>query len=112
MLCVSFFFFTQNTAYELRISYWFSDVCSSDLRFAKRVATHRRVAERAERAWPHLHAHVEADQFIAAGVACAVEQAQQAVQIETPADRQSLVTGTSVSVRLYLGCLLIMNTNI
>src|SRR3546814_9745740 len=54
-------------------------------RFAERIATHRRVAERAERARPHLHAHVQADQFIAAGVACAVEQAQQAVQIETPA---------------------------
>src|SRR3546814_7550413 len=26
-----FFFFEQKTAYELRISYWSSDVCSSDL---------------------------------------------------------------------------------
>src|SRR3546814_11726809 len=31
MLCVSFFFFKQKTAYELRISDWSSDVCSSDL---------------------------------------------------------------------------------
>src|SRR3546814_4468566 len=30
---VSFFFFQQKTAYELRISYWSSDVCSSDLQF-------------------------------------------------------------------------------
>src|SRR3546814_14354088 len=29
---MSFFFFKQNTAYELRISDWSSDVCSSDLR--------------------------------------------------------------------------------
>src|SRR3546814_1876492 len=29
---ISFFFFKQNTAYELRISDWSSDVCSSDLR--------------------------------------------------------------------------------
>src|SRR3546814_4178396 len=29
---VSFFFFKQKTAYELRISDWSSDVCSSDLR--------------------------------------------------------------------------------
>src|SRR3546814_20600639 len=28
-----FFFFEQKTAYELRISDWSSDVCSSDLRF-------------------------------------------------------------------------------
>src|SRR3546814_5822868 len=32
MVCVSFFFFfKQKTAYELRISDWSSDVCSSDL---------------------------------------------------------------------------------
>src|SRR3546814_2330369 len=30
-LCVSFFFFKQKTAYEMRISDWSSDVCSSDL---------------------------------------------------------------------------------
>src|SRR3546814_2972418 len=39
MLCVSvvtlvFFFFKQKTAYEMRISDWSSDVCSSDLRGA------------------------------------------------------------------------------
>src|SRR3546814_2429252 len=30
-----FFFFKQKTAYEVRISDWSSDVCSSDLRLAK-----------------------------------------------------------------------------
>src|SRR3546814_8748969 len=29
--CYFFFFFKQNTAYEMRISDWSSDVCSSDL---------------------------------------------------------------------------------
>src|SRR3546814_6557876 len=29
--CVVFFFFKQKTAYEMRISDWSSDVCSSDL---------------------------------------------------------------------------------
>src|SRR3546814_9531251 len=29
--CSSFFFFKQKTAYEMRISDWSSDVCSSDL---------------------------------------------------------------------------------
>src|SRR3546814_4441494 len=33
-----FFFFKQKTAYEMRISDWSSDVCSSDLR--RRVARH------------------------------------------------------------------------
>src|SRR3546814_6332851 len=31
-----FFFFKQKTAYEMRISDWSSDVCSSDLRFYAR----------------------------------------------------------------------------
>src|SRR3546814_1374457 len=31
MFCVFFFFFKQKTAYEMRISDWSSDVCSSDL---------------------------------------------------------------------------------
>src|SRR3546814_1068525 len=31
---IFFFFFKQNTAYEMRISDWSSDVCSSDLRVA------------------------------------------------------------------------------
>src|SRR3546814_5473413 len=44
-MCCCFFFFKQKTAYEMRISDWSSDVCSSDLgrlhiqghRFAGRV---------------------------------------------------------------------------
>src|SRR3546814_5528136 len=31
MLCYFIFFFKQKTAYEMRISDWSSDVCSSDL---------------------------------------------------------------------------------
>src|SRR3546814_10296179 len=31
MFCCVFFFFKQKTAYEMRISDWSSDVCSSDL---------------------------------------------------------------------------------
>src|SRR3546814_11642509 len=31
-MCCLFFFFKQKTAYEMRISDWSSDVCSSDLR--------------------------------------------------------------------------------
>src|SRR3546814_20817187 len=30
-MCIVFFFFKQKTAYEMRISDWSSDVCSSDL---------------------------------------------------------------------------------
>src|SRR3546814_1307572 len=34
-LCCVFFFFKQKTAYEVRISDWSSDVCSSDLLLAQ-----------------------------------------------------------------------------
>src|SRR3546814_9962526 len=35
--CFFFFFFKQKTAYEMRISDWSSDVCSSDLAGADRT---------------------------------------------------------------------------
>src|SRR3546814_3584537 len=35
-----FFFFKQKTAYEMRISDWSSDVCSSDLRSAQEARMH------------------------------------------------------------------------
>src|SRR3546814_11593468 len=38
MLYILFFFFKQKTAYEMRISDWSSDVCSSDLIDARRQA--------------------------------------------------------------------------
>src|SRR3546814_645566 len=52
-----FFFFKQNTAYEMRISDWSSDVCSSDLsdRLSKDGFDHldrHRVAELAQRLVP------------------------------------------------------------
>src|SRR3546814_1122088 len=37
-----FFFFKQKTAYEMRISDWSSDVCSSDLTQPVRVGVRRR----------------------------------------------------------------------
>src|SRR3546814_2946448 len=41
LLLLFFFFFKQKTAYEMRISDWSSDVCSSDLR---RLPQKRRAA--------------------------------------------------------------------
>src|SRR3546814_2594919 len=37
---VFFFFFKQKTAYEMRISDWSSDVCSSDLPIEKKPLNH------------------------------------------------------------------------
>src|SRR3546814_5521771 len=43
ILCVSFFFFfKQKTAYEMRISDWSSDVCSSDLERVHDIANYIR----------------------------------------------------------------------
>src|SRR3546814_6865012 len=36
-----FFFFKQKTAYEMRISDWSSDVCSSDLTAMSKASAHR-----------------------------------------------------------------------
>src|SRR3546814_6688041 len=38
LLILFFFFFKQKTAYEMRISDWSSDVCSSDLQGATHMA--------------------------------------------------------------------------
>src|SRR3546814_17233445 len=43
VLSFVFFVFKQKTAYELRISDWSSDVCSSDLGAAPRLSAHRRL---------------------------------------------------------------------
>src|SRR3546814_9531662 len=42
MLYVFFFFFKQKTAYEMRISDWSSDVCSSDLEQGRRIKSGNR----------------------------------------------------------------------
>src|SRR3546814_5248352 len=49
---VFFFFFKQKTAYEMRISDWSSDVCSSDLAMRSIVAPRVRLG----RVWPRLYA--------------------------------------------------------
>src|SRR3546814_3332819 len=51
-----FFFFKQKTAYEMRISDWSSDVCSSDLaRHAKVGMPRRRKPRKAEVGEHHQH---------------------------------------------------------
>src|SRR3546814_2243996 len=47
MLFLSFFFFKQKTAYEMRISDWSSDVCSSDLNVAGATVVNRTVMQEA-----------------------------------------------------------------
>src|SRR3546814_5681046 len=77
MLLFFFFFFKQKTAYEMRISDWSSDVCSSDLAdlrpfgqlacdFEERVRRHRRGARRFDLGrdrFDHLQVEVGRHQF-------------------------------------------------
>src|SRR3546814_13812140 len=49
------FFFKQKTAYEMRISDWSSDVCSSDRRSHRLVQHHAAHPRR-----PHQHAAIDA----------------------------------------------------
>src|SRR3546814_7477339 len=59
-----FFFVKQKTAYEMRISDWSSDVCSSDLQRRRReIVAAQHIAERAEqqRQVDVEHAVVEAE---------------------------------------------------
>src|SRR3546814_7883360 len=55
---MSFFFFKQKTAYEMRISDWSSDVCSSDLAHESGKGQHREK-------WPQAQLQAEASAEIA-----------------------------------------------
>src|SRR3546814_2784205 len=55
---VVFFFFKQKTAYEMRISDWSSDVCSSDLAHEARRAE---MAERSEQMHDAMFARLDTD---------------------------------------------------
>src|SRR3546814_7413699 len=53
--CVVFFFFKQKTAYEMRISDWSSDVCSSDLQAGGQLVGHARGSGPTEQLIEHRH---------------------------------------------------------
>src|SRR3546814_20448415 len=115
--CVcGFFFFKQKTAYEMRISDWSSDVCSSDLDGLPRLGARRPApgGGRNERAaapdggdaafrpvqpWPPDLRRAEARRHRAA-VRPAVRPPRRRRGLS---DRKSVVSGKSVSVRVDLG---------
>src|SRR3546814_15531028 len=66
MVCFVVFFFKQKTAYEMRISDWSSDVCSSDLRRRTKRSGEARSAWLAPRTCAALHAWLKRAE-IAAG---------------------------------------------
>src|SRR3546814_11571762 len=71
MICVSFslfFFFKQKTAYEMRISDWSSDVCSSDLQPEERA-----LLRPGQILYTYLHLAPDPDQtrdLMASGAVC------------------------------------------
>src|SRR3546814_5301465 len=62
-----FFFFKQKTAYEMRISDWSSDVCSSDLDPARRRAARDRHRQRHDRRRSRPRASAMAGRYRALG---------------------------------------------
>src|SRR3546814_6577012 len=104
-----FFFFKQKTAYEMRISDWSSDVCSSDLRAGSFVGPSTR-GPRRERMLARpggfrraLSGHRPARWRIAGRRGGALFLPVRTDPQHHPEDRKSVVKGKSVSVRLDLG---------
>src|SRR3546814_15935002 len=113
------FSFKQKTAYEMRISDWSSDVCSSDLHLAGEIAGNRKADTHVAARRREDHS-VVADQIAtqvdqrAAGVAgvdrgvgldevMVVAHARRVLAQHRTTDRKSVVKGKSVSVRVDVG---------
>src|SRR3546814_7771072 len=90
-----FFFFKQNTAYEMRISDWSSDVCSSDL------LMHDGRAQTIDAAIM-LHggeALVSKQKY----QSLSAQEKEKLIKFLESLDRKSVVSGKSVSVRVDIG---------
>src|SRR3546814_13623540 len=110
-----FFFFKQKTAYEMRISDWSSDVCSSDLPGARwhrgRPVAHRQRGLAAQPAVPGVAQPTLAGATRYRGHALANGRRREHARRRdgSQPDRKSVVSGKSVSVRVDLGGRRIIN---
>src|SRR3546814_16583444 len=104
-----FFFFKQKTAYEMRISDWSSDVCSSDLNAATKPTAIIAVSSELSCARAFHRSRTVAPSIV---VMARKNENSAAVLRSTPSnsaprmvapDRRSVVQGKSVSVRVDLG---------
>src|SRR3546814_20560139 len=110
MYMLVLFVFRQKRAYEMRISDWSSDVCSSDLTPPPFAEIARLMAfflprgdQRVERASGVAeHREVDGDDLVDRA-AVDVDVDLLRVRREGIEDRSSVVSGTSVSVRVDLG---------
>src|SRR3546814_7670360 len=82
-----FFLFKQKTAYEMRISDWSADVCSSDLGVVGGIRARHLVAECAQHLGNAAHAHAaDADEVHARVAPGEVAGRRHVAGIEHPAD--------------------------
>src|SRR3546814_12443002 len=97
---VFFFFFKQKTAYEMRISDWSSDVCSSDL-----DQHHRGLSLQEPCAWRSAERHlVQQVVYFSCGLPMMPGSVHSiGIPLSSSGDRKSVVSGKSVSVRVDLG---------
>src|SRR3546814_16830697 len=104
------FFFMQKTAYEMRISDWSSDVCSSDLPCRCHAAparghgaarAHPKAVRPTDRQEPGGQSQDRRHEGRAGG--CAVAGLPGSGIPRRIADRTSVGSGTWVSVRVYIG---------
>src|SRR3546814_1913156 len=113
LYCLFFFFFKQKTAYEMRMSDWSSDVCSSDLDQGLRVPVRqvqahevsRHRLREVRRRGHAVQGAARADGPHRAGLSGGAHLVPEvdAEPHRPHADRKSVVEGKSVSVRLDLG---------
>src|SRR3546814_16250443 len=80
-----FFFFKQKTAYEMRISDWSSDVCSSDLARLARAAALHQVVQQAQQAARSRPAVIEASRGAHAPALCRIPSGRAAALGRIPA---------------------------
>src|SRR3546814_17130686 len=103
IVCVMVFFFKQRTAYELRISDWSSDVCSSDLSFCCSSRMSSRTRRRS------LASRFDSGSSNSNTAGSSPSARATATRCCWPPDRKSVVEGKSVSVRVVLGGRRIIN---
>src|SRR3546814_16729551 len=107
MLDLAFFFFKQETAYEMRIRDWSSDVCSSDLlcsasQFGAGLRS-RCVDQRAIRITMNSENRRAVYRGLHPTTFRSTPPCSVSVTRASRGDRKSVVSGKSVSVRVDLG---------
>src|SRR3546814_14079339 len=105
LFVILFFFFKQKTAYEMRISDWSSDVCSSDL-FNDRTGPNAAIKLMTDGI---LLAESQRDPMLYLLLAGTLAPPFIGTTIFFHQDRKSVVSGKSVSVSVDLGGRRIIN---